>query len=78
MFKMIYDELFLIVKECVFICLNFKVDKYFIEILNVFVKIMGVLKDNKEYWNRFYILVDYQEIEMVRSFLFIEEIKLNY
>ncbi|TXF90186.1 hypothetical protein FU323_11815, partial [Lactobacillus delbrueckii subsp. bulgaricus] len=49
-----------------------------IEIPNVFAKIMGVSKDNKEYWNRLHTLADYQETEMVRSFPFTEEIKSNY
>nr|WGD96485.1 YceG family protein [Bacillus subtilis] len=76
--KTTYDELFLITKERAFIRPNFKADKHSIEIPNVFAKIMGVSKDNKEYWNRLHTLADYQETEMVRSFPFTEEIKSNY
>ncbi|CAN2253675.1 YceG family protein [Bacillus vallismortis] len=76
--KTTYDELFLIAKERAFIRPNFKADKHSIEIPNVFAKIMGVSKDNKEYWNRLHTLADYQETEMIRSFPFTEDIKSNY
>ncbi|MCY8960279.1 YceG family protein [Bacillus atrophaeus] len=76
--KTTYDELFLIAKERAFIRPNFKADKQSIDIPNVFAKIMGVSKDNKEYWNRLHTMAEYQETEMVRSFPFTEEIKSNY
>lgn len=73
-----YDEAFLMTKERAFVRPNFHVENGEVHIPSVFVKIQGVSKDRKEYWDRLHDIVALEPSLLVQKFPFSKTITSDF
>jgi hypothetical protein len=68
--KTTYDELFLLAKEKAMIRPNFDVKNRAVKIPALFSKVNGVSRNRREYWDRLYGLIGYENTLLIKKFPF--------
>ncbi|MFS0780480.1 YceG family protein [Bacillus sp. 1P06AnD] len=76
--RMTYDDIFIYAKETAMIRPQFKVEKNKVYIPNIFSKIQGISKNQKEYWDRINDLQNLPLSLLVQQFPFSPMNKSNY
>ena len=76
--KTTYDELFIMAKAQSFIRPNFNATNNKVNIPVVFGKIMGVSKNRKEYWDRFFEMTNQENSYLIKQFPILNETNSDF